>query len=104
MAPPPAAESARRPSFGLDSHSICPNLVGVAVTITVDAGVLGHQNAHLILDTRVAGMPFRQAAQRHGLGYEAARKRRQRAEARWVAWWLPDTAPTPPRTDGRGAA
>lgn|ERR671910_980220 len=104
MPTPPAVESARRPRFGLDPHAICPNLVGVAVITAVDAGVLGHRDAHLILDTSVAGVPPRQAAQRHGLGYEATRKRRQRAEAHWVAWWLPDAARTSPRADGRGAA
>ncbi len=104
MPTPPAAESARRPRFGLDPHAICPNLVSVAVTTAVDADVLSHRDAHLNLDTRVAGVSLRQAAQQHGFGYEAAKKRRQRAEARWVSWWLPNAARTYPRTDGRGAA
>jgi hypothetical protein len=104
MATPPAAESARRPGFGLDPHAICPNLVGVAVTTAVEADVLSHHDAHLILDTRVAGVPLRRAAQRHGPGYEADKKRRQRGAARWVAWWLRDAARTSRRADGRGAA
>jgi hypothetical protein len=103
MPTPPAAESARRPGFGLDPHAICPNLVGVAVTTAVDTDVRSHQDAHLIHDTRVAGVPLRRAAQRHGPGYEAAKKRRQRGEARWVAWWLPDSARTSPRSERQGA-
>jgi hypothetical protein len=104
MPTPAPAKSARRPRFGLDPRAVCPNLVRVAVTTAVDAAVLTHQDAHLILDTRVAGGSLQQAAQRHGLGYEAAKKRRQRAEASWVAWWLTDAARTGPRNERRGAA
>src|SRR5918994_2008817 len=104
MPTPPAVESARRPRFRPRTRAICSHLLCVGVITAVDAGVLGHRDAHLILDTSVAGVPPRQAAQRHGLGYEATRKRRQRAEAHWVVWWLPDAARTSPRADGRGAA
>jgi hypothetical protein len=104
MPTPPAAESAHGPRFDLDPHAISPNLVGAAVATAVDTDVRSHQDAHLIHDTRVVSVSPRQAAQRHGLGYEAAKKRRQRAEARWVAWWLPDAARTSPRAEGRGAA
>jgi hypothetical protein len=53
----------------------------------IDAGLLTAQDAQLILDTRIAGHSLRAAAQRLGLRYEAAKKRRQRAEARWASWW-----------------
>ncbi len=53
----------------------------------VDAGLLTAQDAQLILDTRIAGHSLRAAARRLGLPYEAAKKRRQRAEARWASWW-----------------
>jgi hypothetical protein len=56
----------------------------------VEAGVLSAPDAQLILDTRIADMPLQEAARRRGLRYDAAKKRRQRAEARWIAWWLPD--------------
>lgn len=53
----------------------------------VDAGLLTAQDAKLILDTRIAGHSLRAAARQLGLRYEAAKKRRQRAEARWARWW-----------------
>jgi hypothetical protein len=69
----------------------------------IHAGVITVGEAQLIVDTRVVGTPLREAGRRLGLGYEAAKKRRQRAEARWVAWWLPDR-PVAAEGDGRGAA
>jgi hypothetical protein len=68
----------------------------------VDAGVVTDRDAQLILDTRIAGCSLREVAQRLGLRYETAKKRRQRAEARWATWWT--SAATPVfvrRTDGR---
>jgi hypothetical protein len=68
----------------------------------VNAGVVTDQDAQMILDTRIAGRSLREAAQRLGLRYETAKKRRQRAEARWATWWT--SGETPPglrRTDGR---
>jgi hypothetical protein len=53
----------------------------------VAAGVLLPADAQLILDTRIAGHSLRAAARRQGLPYEVAKKRRQRAEARWANWW-----------------
>lgn len=53
----------------------------------VDAGVVTDQDAQLILDTRVAGYSLHDVARRLGLRYEAAKKRRQRAETRWASWW-----------------
>jgi hypothetical protein len=63
----------------------------------VDAGVVTDRDAQLILETRIAGCSLREAARRLGLGYEAAKKRRQRAEARWAAWWTSSATPVPLR-------
>jgi hypothetical protein len=54
----------------------------------VRAGVLSRVDAELIAATRVEDVPLRQLAGRWGVGYEALRKRRYRAEtalARWLA-------------------
>jgi hypothetical protein len=74
------------------------------LTTAVDAGVITTDEAHLIVVTRIAGLPLRDAARRVGLAYETAKKRRQRAEARWIAWWLPDVSRTANSADDRGAA
>jgi len=73
------------------------------VVTAVDAGVIDEQDARLILATRFAGRPLREAAQRLGLRYESVKKRRQRAEARWAAWWAPD-AGRAGSAAGRGVA
>jgi hypothetical protein len=56
----------------------------------VNAGVLGEHDARLIYETRIAGRPLREIATRLGLGYEAAKKRRRRAEVAWAGWWAPE--------------
>jgi DNA-directed RNA polymerase specialized sigma24 family protein len=61
----------------------------------VAAGVLSPADAQLILETRIAGHPLRAAARRQGLPYETAKKRRQRAEARWARWWTTNTGRPP---------
>ena len=58
----------------------------------VAAGVLVPADAQLILETRIAGHSLRAAARRQGLPYEVAKKRRQRAEARWAHWWTANGA------------
>jgi hypothetical protein len=63
----------------------------------VEAGVVSDPDAQLILATRVAGHSLREAARDLGLGYDAAKKRRQRAEARWAAWWTSVAARVPGR-------
>jgi hypothetical protein len=63
---------------------------GVLLACAVDARVLTEQEARLIFDTRIAGRTLAEVARRIGLRYEAAKKRRQRAEAAWVAWWAPE--------------
>jgi hypothetical protein len=60
------------------------------LAFAVDAGVLTEDDARLIRDTRITGRFLPEVARQLGLGYEAAKKRRQRAEARWVAWWAPE--------------
>jgi hypothetical protein len=57
----------------------------------VDAGVLTEHDVRLIFNTRIAGHTLPEVASQLGLPYEAAKKRRRRAEARWAAWWLRDT-------------
>jgi hypothetical protein len=60
------------------------------LTEAVEAGVLAPQDAELIFDTRIVGRSLPEAARRLRLGYEAIKKRRQRAEARWSQWWSAD--------------
>jgi hypothetical protein len=70
----------------------------------VDAGVIAEHDARLIFATRFADRPLREAARRLGLDYETCKKRRQRAEARWAAWWAPESERTFTNTPRRGAA
>jgi hypothetical protein len=70
----------------------------------VDAGVIAEHDARLIFATRFADRPLREAARRLGLDYETCKKRRQRAEARWAAWWAPESEHTLRNTHRRGAA
>jgi hypothetical protein len=57
-----------------------------------------------ILDTRVVGRTLSEFADELGLSYEAAKKRRRRAEARWAAWWLQDMGRVGGLGTGEGAA
>jgi DNA-directed RNA polymerase specialized sigma24 family protein len=87
------------------SSGTCVDLAPTAMAaIAVDAGVLSAEDAQLILATRVTGYSLREAARRHDLSYDAAKKRRQRAEACWIAWWLPDDPPASATSDRRGVA
>lgn len=70
----------------------------------LDAGVLAEHEARLISDTRVDGRTLAEVAYELGLAYEAARKRRQRAEAGWAAWWLQDMGRGGDPGTGKGAA
>jgi hypothetical protein len=79
-----------------DTASAAPGVelsAAAMVASAVDAGVVTDRDARLILDTRIAGRSLREAAQRLGLGYEAVKKRRQRAEARWASWWTSSATP-----------
>jgi DNA-directed RNA polymerase specialized sigma24 family protein len=60
------------------------------LTTAVEAGVLAEPDARLIHATRVIGRPMREVAHELGVTYGTAKKRRQRAEATWVAWWAPE--------------
>lgn len=68
------------------------------LVIAVEADVIDDQDARLIFVTRFAGRSLREAAQRLGLRYEAGKKRRQRAEARWAAWWTSGGPGVPDRS------
>jgi hypothetical protein len=52
----------------------------------VAAGVVSQLEAELVAATRIQEVPLRELAGRWGVGYEALRKRRQRAEAALVGW------------------
>jgi hypothetical protein len=67
----------------------------------VTAGVLSQLDAELIAATRVEEVPLRQLAGRWGVGYEALRKRRQRAEAA-LARWLTAQRDVPDEADEGG--
>jgi hypothetical protein len=87
------------------SHAADPELSPCGVlAAAVDAGVLAEHEARLIFDTRVAGRTLPEVADELGLTYEAAKKRRRRAEARWAAWWLQDMGRVGGPGIGKGAA
>ena len=52
----------------------------------VAEGVVTAAEAELVGETRLGGVALRELAGRWGVSYEALKKRRQRAEARLVAW------------------
>jgi hypothetical protein len=54
----------------------------------VAEGVITAADAALIGETRIGGVRLRELAARWGVGYDALRKRRQRAEGPLVAWLL----------------
>jgi DNA-directed RNA polymerase specialized sigma24 family protein len=73
------------------AHSHSPELsTAVLLGTAVEAGVLAEHDARLIHATRVIGRPMREVAHDLGVDYGTAKKRRQRAEAAWVAWWTPE--------------
>jgi hypothetical protein len=55
--------------------------------LAVTARVITRPDAALIAATRLRGFTLADATRLVGLGYEAAAKRRQRAEAALAAWW-----------------
>lgn len=55
----------------------------------IGAGVLTDLEVALIDATRLRGIGLRDAAALLGLSYEAAKKRRRRAEVVWAQWWDP---------------
>jgi DNA-directed RNA polymerase specialized sigma24 family protein len=74
-----------------DDH-VGPPVLADAVT----AGVLTQLDATLVEATRLHGVALADAARLTGMSYEAAKKRRRRAEVAWLRWWAPDLCPTLP--------
>jgi hypothetical protein len=73
------------------AHPHSPELsTTVLLGTAVEAGVLAEHDARLIHATRVIGRPMREVAHDLGVSYGTAKKRRQRAEAAWAAWWAPE--------------
>jgi hypothetical protein len=66
---------------------LAPELI---LVLAVDAGVITATDAAFITATRLRGFTLVDAARLAGLGYEAAKKRRQRAEAALAAWLAPE--------------
>jgi DNA-directed RNA polymerase specialized sigma24 family protein len=66
----------------------------------VAAGVVSQRDAELIAATRLEDVPVRELGERWGVGYEALRKRRQRAEAS-LADWLREQDVSPDEYGGR---
>jgi hypothetical protein len=60
------------------------------LTTAVRAGVISGRDAWLLHATFIVGHSVDFAAGQLDLGYEAAKKRRQRAGERWGVWWSPD--------------
>ena len=58
----------------------------LALARAVAEGVISAGDAELVAQTRLGGLGLAAAAARAGLGYEAAKKRRQRAEAALAGW------------------
>jgi hypothetical protein len=67
----------------------------------VAGGVVSRTDAELIAATRIQEVRLRELAGRWGVGYEALRKRRQRAEAA-LAGWLADEGDVPAGPAGGG--
>ena len=67
----------------------------------VAGGVVSRADAELIAATRIQEVRLRELAGRWGVGYEALRKRRQRAEAA-LAGWLADQGDVPAGPAGGG--
>jgi hypothetical protein len=55
-------------------------------------------DATLVEATRLHGVELADAARLTGMSYEAAKKRRRRAEVAWLCWWAPELRPTLPAT------
>lgn len=81
----------------LDTFETSPPAASRPVTAdAVGLGVLTDLDAVLIDSTRLNGLSLHDASTLLGINYEAAKKRRRRAEAAWVEWWASQN-PTPSR-------
>ena len=76
----------------LDDHDTSP--ARDVLQPAVAAGVITRLDAALIDATRLRGVDLHATAQLLGLSYEAAKKRRRRAEVAWAEWWDPNRDPT----------
>jgi hypothetical protein len=88
---------------GFNDADLGPPVLADAVT----AGVLTQLDATLVEATRLHGVGLVDAAMLTGVSYEAAKKRRRRAELAWLCWWAPELRPSldsTPATAGRRAA
>jgi DNA-directed RNA polymerase specialized sigma24 family protein len=56
----------------------------------VAIGLLSRPDATLIEATRLNGLQLDEVAVLLGISYEAAKKRRRRAEVAWASWWAPE--------------
>jgi hypothetical protein len=86
---------------GQEDHLTGPLLLGTAVA----AGVISGPDAWLLHVTVIMGHSLRWASRRLGISYEAAKKRRQRAQNRWRDWWTETRDPrsvSQDREDGAG--
>jgi hypothetical protein len=73
---------ARHRQFTAPTRAADERLLGDAI----EAGVITAEDAQLILDTRIDGVPLRAAAEECGLTYTLLRQRRLRAEDALRAW------------------
>jgi DNA-directed RNA polymerase specialized sigma24 family protein len=98
------AVAEREASMGLELEAPDPAVHGELVLgEAVAAGVVSRRDAELVAASRIEEIPVRELAGRWGVGYEALRKRRQRAEAA-LARWLADQGDVPEVAGGGGLA
>jgi DNA-directed RNA polymerase specialized sigma24 family protein len=89
-------ERARREPPGADlpaDVSAGPDVdlpIAAVLRMAVAAGVIPAQDAWLLWAVDVVGHSIGFAARGLGIGYDAARQRRNRAARRWRAWWFAD--------------
>lgn len=89
-----------RTSVRLDLETVpvaAPVAADALVADTVDGATLSKLDVALVEATRLSGLSLRDAATLLGLNYEAAKKRRQRAEADCRRRWMSE-GHQPPRT------
>lgn len=86
-------ERAWRARIALDVHAdmfmVEPLFEPNAIESAVADGMLQSLDATLIQATRLDGLRLADAAALLGMSYEAAKKRRRRAEAALAGWWAP---------------
>jgi hypothetical protein len=79
-------------------HYRTDELSGALILATAArAGAICWSDAWLLHATVITGRSVDHAASRLGVGYEMAKKRRQRAGHRWAAWWAPECLESSPK-------